>query len=240
MAVPSVMVVIPTYNERENLRWVVERVLALGDAYRVIVVDDNSPDGTGDLADALAAEFPGRVRVLHRAAKEGLGPAYVAGLGEALRSGADVVVHMDADHSHSPDDVPRLVAATERADLAIGSRYVAGGGTAGWPLWRRALSKGGGRYARTVLGVPVRDLTGGFKAWRRSTLAELDLGSVRSDGYGFMIETTWRALRDGATVVEVPIVFTDRVAGASKLSRRIVGEAALVVWQLRLEGMRSR
>jgi dolichol-phosphate mannosyltransferase len=235
----SVVVVVPTYNERDNLGPLSERVLALGERYRLIVVDDGSPDGTGELADDLARRHPGRVEVIHRCRKQGLGPAYVAGLGAALASGAEVIVHMDADHSHNPDDVPRLVAATATADLVIGSRYVPGGATVGWPFARRALSRLGGRYARVVLGAPIHDLTGGFKAWRRETLAALDLPSLRADGYGFMIETTWRALRRGARVVEAPIVFTDRVAGASKLSRRIVLEAAILVWQLRFEAGRA-
>ncbi len=230
----SVVVVVPTYNERDNLGPLVERVLAL-DNYRMIVVDDASPDGTGDLADALARAHPGRIEVIHRCRKQGLGPAYIAGLGRALEHGAEVIVHMDADLSHNPDDVPRLVAAAEAADLVIGSRYIPGGGTVGWPIGRRALSRLGGRYARAVLGAPVHDLTGGFKAWRRETLAALDLPTMRADGYGFMIETTWRALQGGAQVVELPIVFTDRIAGASKLSRRIVLEAAILVWQLRFE-----
>jgi dolichol-phosphate mannosyltransferase len=234
----SVVVVVPTYNERDNLETLAERVLALGDAYRLIVVDDGSPDGTGAIADDLARRHPGRVEVMHRCRKQGLGPAYVAGLGAALATGAGIIVHMDADLSHNPDDVPRLVAAVEGADLAIGSRYVPGGATVGWPIARKALSRLGGSYARLVLGAPVHDLTGGFKAWRRETLAALDLPTLRADGYGFMIETTWRALQRGARVVELPIVFTDRVAGASKLSRRIVLEAAILVWQLRFEASR--
>ena len=237
----AIAVVVPTYNERENLGRLVAGVLGLGAGYRLIVVDDASPDGTGELAEALAAAHPGRVRVLHRPAKRGIGPAYAAGFREALGSGADLIAQMDADLSHDPADLPRLVAAAAEHDLVLGSRYVPGGGTAGWPLGRRLLSRLGGRYARAVLGVPIADLTGGFKVWRRATLAALDLGAVRADGYGFQIETTYRALGRGARVAEVPIVFTDRVAGASKLSRRIVLEAAIVVWRLRLErGWRGR
>ena len=234
----SVVVVIPTYNERENLGSVVTDVLALGETYRVIVVDDASPDGTGELADELAATHPGRVRVLHRPAKRGIGPAYAAGFRAALGDNADLIAQMDADRSHDPADLPRLVAAAAGSDLVLGSRYVPGGGTVGWPLGRRLLSRLGGRYARAVLGVPIADLTGGFKVWRRGTLAALDLAGVRADGYGFQIETTYRALRQGARVTELPIVFADRVAGASKLSRRIVLEAAIVVWRLRFEGRR--
>ena len=233
---PSVVVVVPTYNERPNIETLALGVLGLGENYRLIVVDDCSPDGTGHLADALAAAHPGRIEVIHRAGKGGLGPAYVAGFRHALARSPDLIAQMDADLSHDPAALPGLVAATNDADLVIGSRYVPGGGTAGWPLWRRLLSRGGGRYARGVLDVPVHDLTGGFKVWRRGTLERLALDALRSDGYGFAIETTWRAMRGGARVTELPIVFTDRVAGASKLSRRIVVEAAVLVWKLRWEG----
>ncbi len=234
-AAPRVTVVVPTYNERPNLEELAGRVLALGPAYALLVVDDGSPDGTGALADALAAANPGRISVLHRRRKEGIGPAYVAGFGRALATGTPLVAQMDADLSHDPADLPRLVAAAEDADLVIGSRYAAGGGTAGWSAWRRWLSRAGCIYARAVLGVEVADLTGGFKVWRRETLATSDLGRIAADGYGFQIETTVRALRAGARVVEVPITFRERVAGRSKLSRRIVGEAALLVWKLRAE-----
>ncbi len=241
-AAPSVAVVVPTYNERENLRPLVEAVLAHGPPYRVLVVDDASPDGTGDLADALAARHGDRVRVLHRPAKQGIGPAYAAGFRRALELDADLIVQMDADHSHDPADLPRLVAAArdQGYGLVLGSRYVPGGGTVGWPLGRRLLSRLGGRYARLVLGLPLADLTAGYKVWRRETLAAIDLDQVRADGYGFQIETTFRAVEQGARVAELPIVFVDRVAGASKLSRRIVVEAALVVWRLRLERLRRR
>jgi len=229
-----VTVVVPTYNERPNLEELAARVLALGPAYALLVVDDGSPDGTGALADALAAANPGRVSVLHRRRKEGIGPAYVAGFGRALAAGTPLVAQMDADLSHDPADLPRLVAAAEGADLVIGSRYVPGGGTAGWSAWRRWLSRAGCVYARAAIGVEVADLTGGFKVWRRETLAALNLGRIAADGYGFQIETTVRALRAGARVVEVPITFRERVAGRSKLSRRIVGEAAVLVWRLRV------
>jgi dolichol-phosphate mannosyltransferase len=232
---PRVAVVIPTYNERPNIEEVVRGVLEQGPHYRVIIVDDGSPDGTGELADALAASHPDRIEVIHRPAKGGLGPAYIAGFQRALELEPDLIAQMDADLSHDPAALPRLVAAAAQADLIIGSRYVTGGGTAGWPLWRRLLSRLGGRYARAVLGVPVADLTGGFKVWRRSTLESIAPGRLRSDGYAFTIEATWRALQTGATVAEEPIIFTDRVAGASKLSRRIVLEAALLVWKLRWE-----
>lgn len=230
---PCVTVVVPTYNERPNLERLATGVLGLGPAYALLVVDDASPDGTGVLADALAAAHPGRVTVLHRPGKRGLGPAYVAGFARALAAGTPLIAQMDADLSHDPADLPRLVAATADADLVIGSRYVPGGGTSGWSAWRRALSRAGCAYARRVLGVPIADLTGGFKVWRRQTLAALDLDRIAADGYGFQIETTVRALRAGARVVEVPITFRERVAGRSKLSRRIVAEAALLVWKLR-------
>ena len=232
-AATALTVVIPTYNERENLAALLPKVLALGPGYRVLVVDDNSPDGTGALADEFAARHPDRIRVLHRTAKEGLGAAYVAGLQLALEGGSDLIATMDADHSHDPNDLPRLAAAAQGADLAIGSRYAPGGGTRGWPRYRRFISRFGGRYARAVLGVPVNDLTGGYKVFRRETLAALDLGAIRSDGYAFNIEVTYRAWRRGARVAEVPIVFTDRVIGSSKLSRGIILEAMVMVWRMR-------
>ena len=236
----SVVVVVPTYNERENLRSLAAAVLAHGPGYHLLIVDDASPDGTGALADSLAAAQPGRVRVLHRPAKHGIGPAYVAGFRQALALRADLIVQMDADHSHDPADLPRLVAATADYDLVLGSRYVPGGGTVGWPLGRRLLSRLGGGYARLVLGAPIVDLTAGYKVWRAATLAAIDLDRVRADGYGFQIETTFRALQLGARVGEQPITFVDRVAGASKLSRRIVAEAAIVVWRLRAEKHRRQ
>ena len=237
---PAVVVVVPTYNERPNIATLVTGVLGLGPNYHLIVVDDGSPDGTGALADELAARHPGRIDVIHRPGKSGLGPAYVAGFSRALALAPDLVAQMDADLSHDPLDLPRLVSAARDADLVIGSRYVPGGGTAGWPFSRRLLSRLGGQYARRVLGVQVADLTGGFKVWHRNTLSRIDLRALRSDGYAFAIETTWRALCNGARVREVPIIFTDRIAGASKLSRRIVVEAAILVWKLRWEDRRRR
>lgn len=231
----SVWICLPTYNEHANL----ERMArALGDVVdissdRVLVIDDNSPDGTGMLADELASELP-YVEVLHRERKEGLGPAYLAGFRRALDGGADLVVEIDCDFSHDPADVHRLVAACAGADVALGSRYTAGGSVEDWGLVRRAVSAGGSWYARTVLGVPVRDLTGGFKCFRRRVLESIDLDSITSRGYAFQIETTYRALRAGFTVVEVPIRFTDRAHGGSKMSRRIVLEAVWRVPALRL------
>jgi dolichol-phosphate mannosyltransferase len=199
---------------------------------RVLVIDDNSPDGTGQLADGLAAGL-GFVDVLHRERKEGLGPAYIAGFHRALADGAELVLEMDCDFSHSPDDVPRLIAAAAGADLVLGSRYVAGGGVRDWGLVRRMLSRGGGIYARLILGVHVHDLTGGFKCIRREVLEAIDLGSIRAEGYVFQIEVTYRAILAGFTVREVPIVFSDRVAGKSKMSSRIALEAMLSVPTLR-------
>jgi len=237
---PSVVVVVPTYNEHPNIEALILDVLELGSHFRIMVVDDGSPDGTGVLADALAANHPGRIEVIHRRAKSGLGPSYIAGFRRALELSPDLIAQMDADFSHDPAALPRLVAASRDADLVVGSRYVTGGGTTGWPLWRRLLSRLGGRYASAVLGAPVSDLTGGFKVWRPGTLQRIAIDGLRSDGYAFQIEATWRAIKQGARVVEVPIVFTERVAGASKLSRRIVIEAALLVWKLRWESRSSR
>ena len=236
---PSVVVVVPTYNERLNLTTLVEGVLANGPNYHLVIVDDNSPDGTGHLADELAARYPGRIDVLHRPGKGGLGPAYVAGFTHALGLHPDLIAQMDADLSHDPAALATLVDAASRFDLVIGSRYVPGGGTHGWPLWRQQLSRTGGRYARAVLGAPINDLTGGFKVWRAPLLQQINLAGLHSDGYAFTIEATWRALQQGASVTEVPIMFHDRIAGASKLSRRIVAEAALLVWKLRWEAGRG-
>ena len=223
-------VVLPTYNERENVPLIVPAILAASPLVDVLVVDDNSPDGTGKLADDLAAHDP-RVRVLHRERKEGLGRAYLAGFAEALRAGYGRIVEMDADFSHDPSRLPALLATD--ADVVLGSRYVPGGGTVNWGTGRRMLSRGGSLYARAILGVSVRDLTGGFKCFRRKVLEDLDLPSVRSSGYAFQIELTWRAIRRGFKVVEVPILFTDRRVGKSKMSRSIVAEALWMVWKLR-------
>lgn len=236
----DITIIVPTYNERNNLPKLVDGVLGSDDRFRLIIVDDGSPDGTGDLADACAARYPGRIEVLHRDRKLGLGTAYVAGFRLALAGTSRLIGTMDADLSHPIDRLPALVAATDGADLAIGSRYVPGGGSEGWPFHRRLLSRFGGTYARFVLQVPINDLTGGFKMYRRATLASLDLDHVRADGYGFQIECTWRVIRNGGRVAEVPIVFTDRVAGKSKLSSRIVWEAAILVWRLRFAGRAGR
>jgi dolichol-phosphate mannosyltransferase len=234
-----VCVCLPTYNERENLEPMLRALgEVLGADDRVLVIDDNSPDGTGELADRLAGEL-GFVDVLHRPRKEGLGPAYLACFRHALDAGAELVVEIDCDFSHDPADVPRLVAAAADADLALGSRYVAGGGIENWGLIRRAISAGGSIYARLVLGVPVRDLTGGFKCFRRAVLEAIPLDRVHSRGYAFQIELTYRALRKGFRVQEVPIRFADRVVGGSKMSRGIVLEAIWRVPLLRLTALRG-
>jgi dolichol-phosphate mannosyltransferase len=236
--VPDATVCLPTYNERENLEAMLRALAPLG--VRVLVIDDNSPDGTGEIADRLAAELA-FVSVLHRDRKEGLGPAYLAGFTRALDDGAELILEMDCDFSHDPNDVPRLIAACESgADLALGSRYVAGGGTANWGLARRIVSWGGSLYARLVLGVKIRDLTGGFKCYRRHVLETVDLEAIHSRGYAFQIEGTYRTLRKGFTVVEVPIRFADRTEGVSKMSRSIFFEAVVNVPRLRLAALKGR
>jgi dolichol-phosphate mannosyltransferase len=235
------VVCLPTYNERENLE---RMVRALGEVLpedgRVLVIDDNSPDGTGRLADELADEL-GFVEVLHRERKEGLGPAYIAGFKRALAGGADLVLEMDCDFSHSPGDVPRLLAAADAADLVLGSRYVEGGGVDGdWGVARRIVSRGGSVYAGALLGLRVRDLTGGFKCFHRAVLETIELDRVHSRGYAFQIELTYRALRAGCSVAEVPIRFVDREAGHSKMSRAIVLEAMWKVPLLRLRAAAGR
>lgn len=236
----GVWLILPTYNEAQNLEAIVAAALpqlaATGREHRILVVDDGSPDGTGAIADRLATANA-EVEVLHRARKEGIGPAYLAGFARALAGGAELVMEMDSDFSHDPADIPRLVAAAERADVVLGSRYVAGGGVTDWGLWRRLISRGGSLYARVLLGVGVRDLTGGFKCLRRDVLETLDLSQVGTDGYGFQIEVTYRALRAGFRVEEVPILFRDRRVGASKMSARIALEAfwkvPLLRWRVR-------
>ena len=224
-------VCLPTYNERENLEKMV-RALGTHDV-DVLVIDDGSPDGTGEIADRLAAELD-YVQVLHRLHKEGIGRAYIAGFERVLAGDSELVLEMDCDFSHDPADVPRLIAACEAgADLALGSRYVPGGGTRNWGLVRRLISWGGSFYARMVLGVRIRDLTGGFKCFQRRVLETLDLDAIESKGYAFQIETTYRALREGFRVQEIPIVFVDRTEGTSKMSRAIVLEAMLKVPLLR-------
>lgn len=223
--------VLPTYNEAENVEPLVEAARAkLPSSAQVLIVDDGSPDGTGEIADRLAERHE-NVRVLHRARKEGLGPAYIAGFREALAGGAGLILEMDSDFSHDPAYLPRLLEAAKRADLVLGSRYVPGGGVSDWGPLRRAVSRGGSTYARLVLGVDVRDLTGGFKCFRREVLEAIDLDQISARGYAFQVEVTYRAIRLGFKVVEVPIVFRERRVGTSKMDLKIVAEA---VWRLPL------
>jgi dolichol-phosphate mannosyltransferase len=234
-------VVVPTYNEAENLGDIAAAILAALPAATLLVVDDGSPDGTGEIADGLAAADP-RVRVLHRAAKAGLGRAYLAGFRVALDGGAERVIQMDADWSHDPAATPSLLAPllAGTADLVIGSRYTPGGQVVDWGLFRRVVSRGGSVFARIVLGLPANDLTGGFKAWRAATLAGVDFAGVHAGGYVFQVEMTYRAQRGGARIREVPITFRDRRVGQSKMSRRIIVEALVVVLQLRWDELRGR
>jgi dolichol-phosphate mannosyltransferase len=224
--------ILPTYNEAENLERLVRAALPrLAEAapeHHVLVVDDGSPDGTGQIADRLAAQND-QVEVLHRTAKEGLGRAYLAGFQHALGRGADLLLEMDSDFSHDPADIPRLIRAADDADLVIGSRYVPGGGVEDWPFIRRVLSRGGSLYARAILGIPVRDLTGGFKCFHRRTLEDIDYLNTHADGYGFQIELTYRAYKAGFSVKEIPIVFREREHGTSKMTARIAAEA---IWKV--------
>ena len=235
---PAVWVIVPTYNEADNIRPITTAILGVLPTATILIVDDGSPDGTGQIADEMAAADP-RIRVRHRRAKQGLGRAYLDGFGVALEGGAQIIVHMDADFSHDPAVLPALIAPiqADEADLVLGSRYTAGGGVVDWGLGRRLISRGGSLFARTVLGLRPKDLTGGFKAWRATTLAAVPFEGVRAGGYVFMIEMTYRASRAGARVKEVPITFRDRRLGQSKMSKRIVVEALLVVIQLRLEDL---
>jgi dolichol-phosphate mannosyltransferase len=234
------LICLPTYNERENLEPMVGalRVLDVEDLH-VLVIDDDSPDGTGQIADRLAEEDD-HVHVLHRERKEGLGPAYLAGFRWALGAGAERIFEMDCDFSHDPVDVPRLAAAADHADLVLGSRYVTGGGTRNWGLLRRFISRGGSLYAQALLQLGVRDLTGGFKCYRREVLERIDLDAITSLGYAFQIETTYRAVRAGFRVVEVPITFVDREVGGSKMSKAIVAEAVWKVPVLRARALAGR
>ncbi|MQY08727.1 polyprenol monophosphomannose synthase [Actinomadura macrotermitis] len=225
-----VLVIIPTYNERDNIAGIVGRVRASAPAADVLVVDDNSPDGTGELADELAAADE-RVKVLHRTAKDGLGAAYIAGFGWAAEQGYDVMVEMDADGSHQPEELPRLLEALQDADLVIGARYVPGGKVVNWPKRREVLSRGANTYARMMLGVPLHDVTAGYRAFRAATLEKIGLGEVNSRGYIFQIDLALRALRQGLKVVEVPITFVERTQGVSKMDGDVIGEAMLRVTQ---------
>jgi len=226
-------VVIPTYDEKDNVRPMAKAVLEQDASLEILFVDDNSPDGTGRVIDEMCGENP-RIHVLHRTKKEGLGRAYVAGFQEAMRLGAEKVVQMDCDFSHDPEDLPRMIA--EDADLVIGSRYVPGGSTPGWPFKRRVISRLGGIFIRTVTGMPLRDPTGGFKCWKRATLEGLDLPTVQSAGYSFQLEMNHRAWQRGFAIREIPIVFTDRVAGYSKITPGIAVESIKISLRLRFRG----
>jgi dolichol-phosphate mannosyltransferase len=238
--VSGAWLVLPTYNEAENIESFVAAVRAkLPASAHVLIVDDGSPDGTGEIAERLGGEHEG-VEVLHRPRKEGLGPAYIAGFRRALGEGAELVLEMDSDFSHDPAYLPRMLEAAARADVVLGSRYVDGGGVTEWGTLRRAISRGGSAYARWALGVDVRDLTGGFKCFRREVLESIDLDSIEARGYAFQVEMTYRALERGFRVVEVPIVFRDRRAGDSKMDRSIVAEAIWRVPLLRFSGRRPQ
>jgi dolichol-phosphate mannosyltransferase len=233
---PHALIVVPTYNERDNVRGIAGRLLAALPGAELLFVDDNSPDGTGALLDELAAAEP-RLHVMHRAGKLGLGTAYVEGFGWGLARGYAYLIEMDADGSHDPRYLPQMVAlAEDGADVVVGSRYVPGGGTENWSLGRKILSRGGSFYARTILGVGLRDVTAGFVCWRRAALEAIDLPTITSNGYSFQIEMKYRAVRKQLRVVETPIIFADRRVGQSKMSRAIVAEALLQVWRLRLRG----
>ncbi len=227
------LVILPTYNEAENLPSILEAVLSLGNTFSVLVIDDNSPDGTGDIAEDFATRDPQRVHVIHRSGKQGLGTAYVSGFWFALQKGYDFAFEMDADGSHNPLDLPRLLEAAQRAHLVLGSRYIAGGGIKDWPVHRLLLSRMGALYTRLLLGMPVSDPTGGFKCFRAEALRALDLNAIRSNGYAFQIEVTYRLFRQGFRIAEVPITFVERRAGKSKLGSGIILEALLLVPRLR-------
>ena len=227
------LVIIPTYNEQENLPELMRRIFAEGLPLEVLIIDDNSPDGTGEAADALAAADP-RVHVMHRPGKMGLGSAYVAGFRYAIEHDYDAVFEMDADFSHNPDSLPEFLRELENADLVVGSRYLHGVTVVNWPLKRLILSYLANVYSRVITGMPIKDATGGFKCFRRQVLESLDLSRVKSDGYGFQIEINFKAWRKGFRIREIPILFVDRRAGESKMSRRIVWEAAWMVWRLRV------
>jgi dolichol-phosphate mannosyltransferase len=235
-----VLVIVPTYNESENIKPIVKAVRGLG--YDILVVDDGSPDGTGRISDELASSDDG-VRVLHRSEKAGIGPAYAAGFEHGLERGYEILCEMDADFSHDPADLPRLVGAVEAgADLAIGSRYVPGGGTTGWPWYREAISRGGNAYASMMLGLTVRDATAGFRAFRDTTLRKVNPSSCRASGYGFQVEMAWRTEQEGLEIIEVPITFKDRLYGESKMNGMIAVEAILLVtrWGLASRLTRGR
>lgn len=231
-----ILVIVPTYNERESLPIIVERIRSSVPDAHVLIADDNSPDGTGDVADELAAS-DAHVQVMHRHSKDGLGAAYIAGFTWGLQNGFEVLVEMDADGSHQPEQLPRLLGALRDADLVLGSRWVSGGGTQNWSKGREVLSRGGNFYTRTMLGVPLHDATGGYRAFRADTLRGIDLHTVASQGYCFQVDLAWRAVQRGFTVTEVPITFVEREIGTSKMSRAIVAEA---LWRVTQWGVKER
>ncbi len=236
MTLAGHLIIIPTYNERDNIEKLLELISQTDPAAHVLIVDDNSPDRTYEIVEGLIeSTYPDRLFLLKRAGKLGLGTAYIAGFKWALARGYDCIFEMDADFSHDPKYLPAFLAAVETHDLVLGSRYVAGGGVKNWGLIRKFISRGGSLYARTILGLPLRDLTGGFKCFRREVLESIDLDSIKSNGYSFQIEMTYRASCKGFRIVETPIVFEDRTAGKSKMSRKIFLEAVLMVWKLRLD-----
>ncbi len=228
------LVIIPTYNERDNIEKMIPAVFEALPEGELLIIDDGSPDGTGDFVEQQISSGQQHLHLMCREGKQGLGTAYLAGFKFALERDYTHVFEMDADFSHNPADLPRLLSATENADLALGSRWISGGGTVGWPLKRKILSRGGSFYARTILGVHIKDLTGGFKCFKRETLQALDFDAISAKGYGFQIELTWRVLKLGMRVVEVPITFTERQVGVSKMSGSIFKEALTLVWKLRL------
>jgi dolichol-phosphate mannosyltransferase len=229
----STFIIIPTYNEKENLPTAVEAVFRHLPDGHVLIVDDRSPDGTGDLAEALREKWGGRLHVLHRSKKEGLGPAYIAGFGYALERGAEKIIEMDADLSHPVEALPQMIALSDQYDLVIGSRYVPGGSTPDWPLSRRLISRGGNLYARIILGMAVRDTTSGFRCYRRKVLENIPLKKIESKGYGFQVEMTYRSYLKGYSIVEMPIIFRDRRHGKSKMGLSIALEAAVKVWKIK-------
>ena len=233
------VVIVPTYNERVNIAVLVPALLAI-DGLDVMIVDDGSPDGTGEEADALAAASGGRIRVIHRTDRRGYGRSHLDGMRAALQTGAAYICQMDADLSHDPEDLRRMLQAAPRADLVVGSRYVNGGRVVNWPPRRRALSAFANWYVRAITGVGIQDCTSGFRCWSRTLVAALDLTDVRSDGYAFLVELAWKARRAGARILEVPITFVERREGASKLSWRIIAESAVIPWQLRRRGTADR
>lgn len=229
------IVILPTYNEKENIRKIVPLILQTIKGINILIVDDNSPDNTGEIADKLSKKYPGRVFVLHRQEKNGLGKAYIAGFKWAFKKNYDVIIQMDADFSHDPKYIHAMLREINQNDLVIGSRYIKGGGTKDWGIIRQIISRGGNLYSKIILGLPINDLTGGFKCWRAKLLKKMDLSQVTSSGYCFQIEMNYKAHKSGARIKEIPIIFVDRVLGNSKMSKSIVLEAMWKVWRLKFK-----